>query len=291
MSDSTVRYRIAVDVGGTFTDIVLMTPGGRTVPKKVLSSPPHFNAAIRQGVAEALDVADELGMETVAIPPLPGLFSSLGPLFAEVEHDLVRTHYASAAEPDFERLNAVIGGLLDEAEGTLEREGYDRSRREVTVAADTRYEGQDYALAIPLAGSGTDAGRALDASGLARLVEDFHREHEKTYGYRSDEESVQLTAVRVVARGLSDAPQVPDRLDVATIEGWKPSDARECFFGPEHGWVRTEVMDRGDLTAARRVPGPAIVEEDSSLTVVLPGWTARLDDWSNIVLERARKGE
>ena len=176
----------------------------------------------------------------------------------------------------------------------------------VTVAADTRYEGQDYALAIPLAGlgsgsgsatgsgsgtgTGTDTdsgtGRALDASRLARLVEDFHREHEKTYGYRSDEENVQLTGVRVVARGLSDLPRVPDRLEVATIEGWKPSGARECFFGPEHGWVRTEVMDRGDLTAARKVPGPAIIEEDNSLTVVLPGWTARLDDWSNIVLER-----
>ena len=255
------------------------------------------------GPVQALDVADELGMETVVIPPLPGLFSSLGLLFAEVEHHLVRTHYASAAAPDFERLNAVIGGLFDEAEGTLEREGYGRTRREVTVAADTRYEGQDYALAIPLAGlgsasgtgTGTDTdtgrGRSLDASRVARLVEDFHREHEKTYGYRSDEENVQLTAVRVVARGLSDLPRVPDRLEVATIEGWKPSGARECFFGPEHGWVRTEVMDRGDLTTARKVPGPAIIEEDNSLTVVLPGWTARLDDWSNIVLERAREGE
>ena len=28
------------------------------------------------------------------------------------------------------------------------------------------------------------------------------------------------------------------------------------------------------------------IEEDNSLTVVLPGWTARLDGWSNIVLER-----
>ena len=46
-------------------------------------------------------------------------------------------------------------------------------------------------------------------------------------------------------------------------------------------------MSRGDLTAARKMPGPAIIEEDNSLTVVLPGWTARLDDWSNIVLERA----
>ena len=217
------------------------------------------------GPVQALDVADELGMDRVVVPPLPGLFSSLGLLFAEVEHHLVRTHYASAARPDFERLNAVIEGLLGEAQGTLEREGYDHAHREVALSADTRYEGQDYALTIPF------TGPELNASGLARLVEDFHREHEKTYGYRSDEENVQLTGVRVVARGLSDAPQVPDRLEVATVEGWKPSGARECFFGPAHGWVRTEVMDRGELAADRKVPGPAIIEEDNSLTVVLPG--------------------
>ena len=52
-------------------------------------------------------------------------------------------------------------------------------------------------------------------------MEDFHREHEKTYGYRSDEENVQITGVRVVARGLSDTPQVPDRLEIAAVEGWK----------------------------------------------------------------------
>ena len=164
------------------------------------------------GPVQALDVADELGMDRVVIPPLPGLFSSLGLLFAEVEHHLVRTHYTSTVRPDFERLNAVIESLLDEATGTLEREGHDRAHRKVELSADTRYEGQDYALAIPF------AGPALNAAGVARLVEDFHREHEKTYGYRSDEENVQLTGLRIVARGLTDSAQVPDRLEVAPVE-------------------------------------------------------------------------
>ena len=61
---------------------------------------------------------------------------------------------------------------------------------------------------------------------------------------------------------------------------------RKCRFGPEHGWIQTDVMGRIDLTA-QPVRGPAIIEEDNSLTVVLPGWTARLDEWSNIVLERS----
>jgi len=291
LAEKAIRERIAEPLG---IDAARAAWGIRTVANSALiralravstergRDPRRFTlfAFGGMGPVQALDLADELGMDRVVVPPLPGLFSSLGLLFAEVEHHLVRTHYASAVRPEFERLNAVIEGLLDEAKGMLEREGYDHARRDIALSADTRYEGQDYALAIPF------AGPTLNESGLARLVEDFHREHEKTYGYRSDEENVQLTGVRVVARGLSDMPQVPDRLEVATVEGWKPSGARECFFGPAHGWVRTEVMDRGELAADRKVPGPAILEEDNSLTVVLPGWTARLDDWSNIVLER-----
>ena len=230
------------------------------------------------GPVQALDVAAELGMSTVVIPPLPGLFSSLGLLFAEVEHHLIQTHYASATRPDFDRLNGVIERLLTEATTTLEREGYDSEHLEIGLSADTRYEGQDYALTIPF------TGPALDAAGIARLVEDFHREHEKTYGYRSDEENVQITGLRVLGRGLSDTPQVPDQLSVATVKGWKPSGTRKCYFGPEHDWVQTTVMGRDDLTD-RKTSGPAIIEEDNSLTVVLPGWTARLDEWSNIVLE------
>ena len=56
-----------------------------------------------------------------------------------------------------------------------------------------------------------------------------------------------------------------------------------CYFGPAHGWIETDVVQRHDLTGSG-LKGPAIVEEDSSSTVVLPGWEAALDAWSNIVL-------
>ena len=138
------------------------------------------------------------------------------------------------------------------------------AHRETALSADTRYEGQDYALTIPF------TGPTLDAAGLARLVEGFHREHEKTYGYRSDEENVQITGLRALARGLSDTPRVPARLEFTSVKGWQPSGTRKCYFGPEHGWIQADVMGRGDLTA-QPIRGPAIIEEDNSLTVVLPG--------------------
>ena len=230
------------------------------------------------GPIHALDLAVELGISRVVIPPLPGLFSALGLLFADVEHHLIQTRYTNTSELDYDRFHVVTDGLVSEGVAMLEREGYDSTHRSLTLFADARYLGQDYALTIPL------HTQRLNPGLMAQFTEEFHQEHSKTYGYDSREEEVQIVAVRCVARGLSDRPRVPDHLEMMAVKGWVPSPSRRCYFGPEWGWIQAPVMTRQDLSGGP-VDGPAIVEEDNSLTVVIPGWNARLDEWSNIVLE------
>ena len=230
------------------------------------------------GPVHALDVAAELGITKVIIPPLPGLFSALGLLFAEVEHHLIRTHYADPAHPDLDRLNAMAAELVAEATAMLEREGYDARHRDIMLSADIRYIGQDHALPVSLPSHGF--GPAM----LGPLAEAFHREHDQLYGYRSDGERVQIIALRCIGRGLSDRPKMPTHIRTATMKGWAPSESRRCYFGPAYGWIDTDVIGRADL-AGRRAKGPAIIEEDNSLTVLLPGWTASADEWSNIIIE------
>jgi len=233
------------------------------------------------GPVQALDVAVELGITKVVIPPLPGLFSSLGLLFAGVEHHLIRTHYADAARLDFNRTNRVIAELATEARTTLAREGYDPAHQAIALAADTRYAGQDYALPIPL------RTERLTPALLAQLVADFHQEHEKTYGYRSEKEPVQIVAFRSVARGLSDTAHVPDRLEIKASQGWRPSPARNCYFGPRHGWIKTDVIARADL-GSRAIAGPAIIEEAASVTVLNSGQVIDVDRFGNLAISRVR---
>ena len=230
------------------------------------------------GPVHALDVAVELGINRVVIPTLPGLFSALGLLFADVEHHLIQTHYAKTTDLDYQELDRVISKLTTEAVSTLEREGYDASRRSIALSADTRYVGQDFAITITLKDAGLNPGL------MASFIEDFHQEHSKTYGYDSRDEEVQIVALRCLARGLPDRPRVPEQLSVAAVKRWESSPSRRCYFGPEQGWVQAPVMTRQDLSGGP-ADGPAIIEEDNSLTVVLPGWNASLDEWSNIVLE------
>ncbi len=233
------------------------------------------------GPVHALDVAEQLGIEKVIIPSLPGLFSALGLLFAQIEHHLIRTYYADPLRPDLARLNTLSQDLALEAATTLDEEGYDASCRAIELSVDLRYVGQDHALTLPL------SGQAFDATMIAELGKAFAAEHERIYGYRSERESVQIVGLRCVGRGLSPNRKLPDRLDVVSPDA-SIAALRRCYFGPNHGWVDIAVVPRDGLTG-QSISGPAIVEEDNSSTIINPGWSATLDAWSNIVIEPIKK--
>ena len=230
------------------------------------------------GPIHALGLAEELGITKVVIPPLPGLFSAVGLLFADVEHHLVQTRYTDVDTLDYQAFHDLTGKLINEGATMLEREGYAAGYQDLSLFADTRYVGQDFALTVPL------PDNQLTPDAVTRFVEAFHQEHEKTYGYASREETVQIVAVRCVAKGLSDRPRVPERLEPVPVAGWQPSPSRRCYLGPEHGWTEVQIMTRQDL-GLQPMDGPVIIEEDNSMTVVMPGWQARLDEWSNVVLD------
>jgi N-methylhydantoinase A len=46
-----VGYRIGVDVGGTFTDVLLHTADGRVRVRKLLSTPPNYDLAVVEAVS------------------------------------------------------------------------------------------------------------------------------------------------------------------------------------------------------------------------------------------------
>ena len=120
---------------------------------------------------------------------------------------------------------------------------------------------------------------------LAALAEAFAVTHDETFGYRSDGEDLQFVSLKVVAQGIPDAPRLPDRIALKR-EDKSSSDTRQAYFGPEHGWMETPIATRAELDDSPR-QGPLIVEEYDCTTVVRPGWSASLDSWNNIVIDRA----
>jgi N-methylhydantoinase A len=229
------------------------------------------------GPAHAAAMATLLEMRRVIVPPGPGLFSAFGLLWADHEHHATRTFFRAFSTLDLVELWTAVQAMEVEALAEMATEGYPAEHVRLERSADLRYVGQGFELLVPM-----DAGELGDDS-LARLAANFHVEHERAYGHRSDDAPVQFVNLRLTARGLrlAEAPQPGSR-------SWRSQPAaeegtRDAYFG-SLGLQRTPVVGRSSISATPR-GGPLIIEEYDATTVVPPGCTARLDEFGSIVID------
>jgi N-methylhydantoinase A len=210
------------------------------------------------GGMHACALADDLGMRTIVVPKAAGVLSALGLAISDVRRDYVE---ALLGEPDPARLEDAFADL----EG---RAGEDLEQPRLARAADLRYRGQSFELTV-------------DADDLDALAARFHEAHEQRYGYRMEEEPVELVNTRVVATVAVEKPALTE--DRSEDDG--RSGRRRASFAGE--WDEVDVFDRTRMGAGATVCGPALVELPEATCVVAAGWRGRVDDAGSLVLERA----
>ena len=231
------------------------------------------------GAVHAANLAETLNVRRIIVPPVAGLFSALGMLFADVEHQMITAFYRRLESVRSADINAAARSLMEEAHRMLVAEGYtDEAQRNVVLHADIKYFAQSGALTMPF------AGFPVTADMLANVAKAYSDLHQLTFGYRSDTEPLQFVSLKIVGRGLSGTPRIPAHVERAQ-ERIAKEGTRRAYFGPELGWRETRLMPRKAL-GAKPVAGPLIVEEYDVTTVVRPGWSARVDGWNNIICER-----
>lgn len=234
------------------------------------------------GPVHAVGLAEMLDISRVVVPPFPGVFSSFGLLVADVEHHFVQTYFKTFEQLDITSLAELLNGLWEQGKSQLRAEGFDDNRHETITQMDMKYEGQVSDLTVPFS-SGEVNRQSINA-----VIKAFDAEHERSFGYSSPGTGYQLVNVRVIARGLPEAPRMPERLKLAGMSNDYTNDAqRDVYFGTDRGWASVPIVSRQDLAEAT-TEGPLIVEEYDSTTVVPPGWNASADQWSNIILEKAK---
>lgn len=225
----------------------------------------------------AAELATELQVRTVIMPPLAGNLSAWGLLISDARHDYVQTMVLPADELDAAVAQRALNAMEEQGVRELRSESFADSDMVFSWSADMRYQGQSYELNVPL------DRKELTAADIRGMVVRFHDLHYRRYGYKSAEDPVQLVNLRVAAVGKN--PQV--RVQRSQADGTSPDAARKgsrSVYFPGSGFVRTEVYERDRLVPGCRVLGPAVVEEHIASLVVPPGWTAVVDEYRNIIL-------
>ncbi|MED5573578.1 MAG: hydantoinase/oxoprolinase family protein, partial [Pseudomonadota bacterium] len=226
----------------------------------------------------AAGMARELQMKQIVVPPSPGLFSSFGLLYADVEHHYSRTVQRVVREMEPSSLTDVWKTLEVQAREQLKIDGFSDNQMRFRRSANMHYKGQIFELTV-FAPNGD-----FDLENIAKLEEAFGQEHERTYGHRAGpEEPVELVNAQLIGMGIPDRPRIPEKV---TAERRGPTGAlpnRNAYFGPATGWLDTPVIHRADLTEPRS--GPCIVEEYDATCLVPPGAKAHLDEGGNIIID------
>ena len=218
------------------------------------------------GGAHAVALAEELSMAEAVVPPMPGTFSAVGLLATEMRHDYVTaTGGIVAAGADIGGLEAAFLAMEAEGRSLLAAQGFPAERIRLTRLADLKVVGQTYELLLPL----PDRGPVTEA-GIAALIADFGRLYRERYAFFFEDEPIEIVNLRLSAEGLNPPVDFPESAGSGESPAAAQSGSRPVYFdGP--GWTETPIFERARLAHGMMVPGPAVIEEETSATLVPPG--------------------
>jgi N-methylhydantoinase A len=230
------------------------------------------------GPLHACEVAEELGIRQVLLPPAPGTLCSLGLLMADTRFDLSRSRIMIAESCMIDAINGIFKELAEEGSHMLSNEGIVPAARKFVYSIDCRYERQNYEISVSL-----PAG-VLTEQILKVVIEDFHREHEHSYGYCDRTKRLQLVNYRVGAVGIIEKPDLKAQEQLSGNAQPKPVGVRYVRFDKQSALVETAVYQRSDISCGAVIAGPAIVEQMDSTSIIPPDWKAYNDIYRNLMV-------
>jgi N-methylhydantoinase A len=271
-----VGAALGLDAGGAAAAIVEVANAAMLGALRTVSTErgvdPRRSSLLCYGGAggqHAVALAQELGVQGVIVPKLPGLFSAYGLLIADLQRDWSASFLRSLDEYSPPELGTLVAGLREAAEAEFVEAGEDVSQAEYTVILDMRYRGQGFELEV--------VADADDLADPARLAARFHDSHRQRYGHAAPAELPEIVTVRLRAA----IPRMADH------KRPRPErDRAEPAAVVEPLRDGTQFVARDSLASGATVVGPAIVEEETTTVVISDGWKAALDWDGNLRVVR-----
>ena len=226
----------------------------------------------------AARLAEKLGLDRVLVPANAGVGSAVGFLRAPIAYEIVRSALQRLDEFDADAANALMSGMRAEAEAIVRR-GATTAALTETRSAFMRYRGQGHEIAVPLP---VRPYRGDDAAILRAAFEDAYRRL-----YQRVIPGIEVEVLSWVL--LLSAPPPAEAAALPLLPpAYTAAPARERpVFDPELGeFITVAIHERRDLNPGAQIPGPAVIVEDETSTVVTHLFTASVDQFGYINLRR-----
>jgi N-methylhydantoinase A len=251
----------------------------RTVQKGI---DPRDYALVAFGGAGPLhgaEVAAQLSIPEVLVPPFPGITSAMGLLTTDLKYDSIKTAFQTSTAVDCDRLNADFAAMEKALVAEFKRSGIEPGQVRFARFGDLRYVGQGYELRVPMADG------AVTPGSLQSAYDKFHKQHESEYGHFFAASPIEIVNIRFT--GVAFTPKISEP---ALRSGGSLADAlvnrRPSVFRVDGrlAEVETAVYRRDKLPIDRTIEGPAVILQNDSTTVVPPRARVTADRFGNLIL-------
>jgi N-methylhydantoinase A len=225
----------------------------------------------------AARLAEKLGMDRIVIPTSAGVGSAIGFLRAPVAYEVVRSRFFRLSAFDAAAVNGMLREMRTEAQEIVSAGAPGATIREYRHV-EMRYIGQGHEIAVDL------PLRDLANGDAALMRELFEKRYAEIFG-----RAVPGVEVEILAWSVTMSASVGGQTSDPPLPGTSQPQARErrrLFDGVLGEYKDVPVHWRDELVAGSRIPGPAIIAEAQTATVVSALFDARIDRFGHIVLER-----
>ncbi|WP_405243884.1 hydantoinase/oxoprolinase family protein [Lentisalinibacter salinarum] len=211
----------------------------------------------------------------VIIPPGPGVLCAYGDATTRMRNEAARTYIKRFSKTTPAGLEKIFTQLAAKASKTLDKEGVAKKDQTISYQADLRYHGQGLTLTVDV-----DLGD-IKKKGLDAIGDQFDEMHRQLFTFALEEEK-ELVNLRAVVNGKATT------VKPAVIEKGGRS-AKDAVIAEHKVYVDGKDRDaklyhRSKLKAGNHIPGPAIVLEMDSTTLILPEHTGKVDEFGNILI-------
>jgi N-methylhydantoinase A len=234
------------------------------------------------GALYACDIAREIGLSHVIVPPLPGYASAFGALRVDVKLDFVKPMFKLESQVDFDELNREMDALVEKAVNALKNEGISEEDMVINRLIDVKYWSQSEYFTID-----APPGEIKD---LKEITDNFLAAMKAQYGYNMPPGYIEVEVVnlRIQAIGLIPKPDIAEVRREGSIKD-ALKEPRKVWFR-DYDFVDTVIYERGKMPIGADFEGPAIIEQPDTTTVIPPESTCTIDKYGNIIINVDQTG-
>lgn len=222
------------------------------------------------GPLHALNLAHQLEIDNVLIPPAPGNFSALGQLAGDIQHDIATTRVGELSADHLTDLNSELERMVEEGTKLLVDDGVDPGDRVHIGSLDLCYWGQNHEINVPVA-------LPMTAESIAATVATFHSEHLASFGFADTDKPVKCVNLRVSAIGRMPELRLKRYGDPKQVAP-EPASRRNVITADGKS-VALPVYSFDALAPGARIAGAAIVEYAGSTLFVPSDWAVAFDEY------------